>query len=538
MSTETQSGLNDTWPLPGNEIRGAFPVSPDSPAHVTSWLTIITIIAAAFRFAALGSKSLWLDEVFSLDIARSNFSSVWHDLSSPQVNDSVFALYMSLYYTLLHFWVRLGASEIWLRLPSALCGLATVPLLYALGSRLFTKRAGLAAAFLLAVQPVHVAYSQEARSYSLCVFLSVTAFYFFIRAVQEGAGKWWLLYVISTVLAIYSHLFAVFLLPAQWLSLLFLNRKKAQLKPAILSTTAILLLIFPVFSLAIVKDFGKFPWAVKPGMRELFHAVQTLTGAGLKLPVYLLVLGMAGISFRQAWRNAGESPLRWRHALLWGWFLLPVASIVLASLWKPPLFPRYLIVSLPASTLLAAVGLCRLRSNMKFTAATVALGALFIPAIFTYYATPKEDWRGATAYLLTHARPEDGIVFYREWGQQPFDYYHERMGSASVGPSILNPFRVLSDEAAAAHRMPTIWLVLYGLHPRDRIETALLEKAKTSLENGHVLVGQQPFHEIEILCYSSKTAQLNEPSPGSPATQSTLVFQRRAAAHLRARHTL
>src|SRR5260370_28125776 len=110
--------------------------------------------------------------------------------------------------------------------------MATVPLLYALGSRLFSKQAGLAAAFLLAVQPVHIAYSQEARSYALCVFFSVAAFYFFIRGVQEGTGKWWLLYVMSAVLAIYSHLIAVCLFPAQSVSLAFLDRHNTRSTPS------------------------------------------------------------------------------------------------------------------------------------------------------------------------------------------------------------------------------------------------------------------------------------------------------------------
>lgn len=512
MSVRAQFRGNNTWPPPGNEIRATSPVSPDSPARVIPWLALITVIAAGFRFAELGSKSLWLDEVYSLWLARSSFSSVWHDVLSSQVNTSVYVVYMSLYYTLLHFWVRLGVSEVWLRLPSALCGIATVPLLYALGSRLFSRQAGLAAAFLLAVQPVHIAYSQEARSYSLCVFLSVGAFYFFIRGVQEGNRKWWLLYVLSAALAVYSHLFATFLLPVQWLSLLFLDRKKTQLKSAIVSTMAILLLVAPLLSLAIVKDLGKIPWAAKPGMWDLLHAVQTLTGAGLKFPFYLGVLGMAGISFGQTWRGTEESDLRWRHAILWGWFVLPVASIVAISLWKPPLFPRYLVISLPASALLAAVGLCRFRSDAKFTVATAALGALFVPAIFSYYAKPKEDWRGATAYLVAHARAEDGIVFYREYGQQPFDYYRERIGAAP-GPLVFSPFRVSSDEAAAAHRMRAIWLVLYGLHPRDAVEAALLERAQASLESGHELVSRQHFYEIEILCYTSRMARPNKLSP-------------------------
>jgi len=464
-------------------------------------------MAGAFRFARLGSKSLWLDEASSLWIARSSFFSVWHDLSSTHVNTSVFGLYMSLYFAFMHFWVRFGDSEFWLRLPSALSGVATVPLLYALGSRLFSKQAGLAAAILLAVQPVHIAYSQEARSYSLCVFLSVAAFYFFVRAIQEGATGWWVLYVVATVSTVYSHLLAVFLLPAQWLALAFLNRNKAQLKGALVSAMTILLLIVPIIGLAIVKDLGRIPWSTKPSIRDIIHALQTLTGAGVKFPIYLLVLAMAGFSTYQTWRDGRESNQRWPHALLWGWLVLPVASIVLVALWKPPLYPRYLIFSLPASTLLGAVGLCRLGSGTKFRVATMVLGALFVPAIFFYYMKPKEDWRGATAYLLARLRHDDGIVFYQVYGQQPFDYYRERADPASAGQLLHGPF-LDSPADEAVHKMPTVWLVLSGLHPQDKAEAALLKQTETSLEIGHQLVSRQRFHEIEILCFSDKTRQI------------------------------
>jgi hypothetical protein len=39
------------------------------------------------------------------------------------------------------------------------------------------------------------------------------------------------------------------------------------------------------------------------------------------------------------------------------------------------------------------------------------------------YAVSPEDWRGATAFVLGHARPADCAAFYPSDGRQAFDYY-------------------------------------------------------------------------------------------------------------------
>ena len=510
--------MDSVRPLPANEIRAPLPASSDSPSRVTLWLIAITIIAAAFRFWGLGSKSLWFDEATSFWMARRGFISLWHDLSSPQTSYTVYyVLYMPLYYAFMHFWIGFGGSEFWLRLPSAVCGVATVPLVYGLGSRLFGKRTGLAAAFLLAVQPVHVAYSQEARSYALCLFLSVAGFYFFIRGIQEGSKRWWLLYVVSMVMAVYSHLFAVFLLPSQCAVLLFVPGNKTQFRSAIVSAMMVGLLVAPVFRLAMLKDPGKIPWGIKPNPWDILHALENLIGAGVKFPILVAILAVAGLSFYQTWRESGDANQRWRHALLWGWLVVPITSVVLAAFWKPPLYPRYLLFSLPAVTLLASVGLSRLRSTPRIAAATVVAGALFVPTVCSYYGKPKEDWRGATGYVLAHARPEDGIVFFEAYGQLPYEYYREQMRSTSGAQPVNYPSVVLPGQAAAVYRMPTVWLVVYGVHSNDPGGAEWLANTKTALESKHELASRQHFHEIEILRYTSKTQ-----SDGSEQLQTEL----------------
>ena len=146
---------------------------------------------------------------------------------------------MTLYYLLLRFWVLFGDGEAYIRILSILLGIATLPLVYLLGLRLFGRSAGLIAAFLLALNAFHVQYSLEARSYSLLVLLVTLVSFLFVKCIEQPASRHWFFYVLASVLAIYSHLFAVLLLPAHWASLVFLGRRKAPWAGMVASSLAI-----------------------------------------------------------------------------------------------------------------------------------------------------------------------------------------------------------------------------------------------------------------------------------------------------------
>ena len=79
----------------------------------------------------------------------------------------------------------------------------------------------LAAAALLAFNPTHVFYSQEARSYSLAILLVLLSTYFFVRAVEDGRMRDWVLWTVISAAAFYSHDFAALVLVAQAVSLFF-----------------------------------------------------------------------------------------------------------------------------------------------------------------------------------------------------------------------------------------------------------------------------------------------------------------------------
>ena len=87
-------------------------------------------------------------------------------IHTPELN-------MVLYYTLLREWMHFGQTEFVIRSLSALFGIAAIPAVYRLGRRLFDVPTGLIAAALLATHSFHIRYSQEARAYSLQVFLLI-----------------------------------------------------------------------------------------------------------------------------------------------------------------------------------------------------------------------------------------------------------------------------------------------------------------------------------------------------------------------------
>src|SRR5436305_2306286 len=93
----------------------------------------------------------------------------------------------------------------------ALIGLATVPVTYAAARKLVSRRAALFASAFVAVNPLMVWYSQEARSYSLLTFLSAAGLYWFARARRRAGALDLAAWSAVSCLALATHYFAVFL---------------------------------------------------------------------------------------------------------------------------------------------------------------------------------------------------------------------------------------------------------------------------------------------------------------------------------------
>jgi hypothetical protein len=109
------------------------------------------------------------------------------------------------------------------------------------------------------------------------------------------------------------------------------------------------------------------------------------------------------------------------------WLLVPIVLTLTFSLIKPVFLPRYLVMCMPAVVLLASSGLCRLRPRWMTILILAAMLGLSARGLQRYYRADfdiaREDWRGATQYLLSNSLPGDGVLFHSAQARLPFEYY-------------------------------------------------------------------------------------------------------------------
>jgi mannosyltransferase len=195
-------------------------------------LAAIIVVGAGLRFATLGLQRFWPDEAVTAGLLRLDVSDLLTAMSTTESTPP-------LYYLLARGWALVfGTGELALRSLSALSGTLTIPVAYAIGATLASRRAGLAAAGLTAVSPALIWYSQEARAYSLFVLLGALSLLFVARVSRHGSGRdlaWW---TVTALLALLTHYFAVFLVAVEAVWLLAAHERRRLAAAAIAAVAA------------------------------------------------------------------------------------------------------------------------------------------------------------------------------------------------------------------------------------------------------------------------------------------------------------
>jgi len=204
------------------------------PRHLWA-LAALTLLAAVLRFSTLGMQSFWSDETVTVLLVRMDFSDMLTMLSKSESTPP-------LYYVLGWPWTRaFGSDEIGLRSLSALAGTAAVPIAFAAASILVSRRAAVATAAVVAVNPLLVWYSQEARAYALLVTLVALSFLLFVRALQDPTPGRLAAWSAASILALASHYFAAFaIVPAAFVLLVVRPGRAALALAATLLGAAVL----------------------------------------------------------------------------------------------------------------------------------------------------------------------------------------------------------------------------------------------------------------------------------------------------------
>jgi mannosyltransferase len=419
-------------------------------------LAAIAIVAAALRLIFLGARSFWGDEIVSVKLATDNWHGFAYWILRREAN-------MALYYLALRGWTHFGDGEAWVRLLSAVFGIATVAMLYLLGRRLHGERVAWLAALIGATNACLVQFSQEARSYSLVMLLAVLSYYYFLRFIDEQ--NFWpaLMYVVVTAASFYTHFFAALIVCAQIASLLWLPRDKVPWRKLLIIYFAMAVTVFPIVVYVLRNDVGQLYWVQPTTFSEIYKLFIFFAGASKAVAAVLSVISLIAC----AWAIVGSSAeLRrrseasWKLGLVLAWVVVPLAITVVVSLHKPVFVHRYLLVSLPGYLLLIGLGLSKLRKRV-LVAALVIVIALSGVSIVQGYFRPIEDWRGVVEYVLSNAEKGDALLVYVPYGSNNFNFYASRMERKRPHPPVIPIDTSGGTSQIAKLSLPRAWLLLY-----------------------------------------------------------------------------
>lgn len=510
-----------------------------SPAHrYTVALLLITLLAFAVRVIQLAGDSFWFDELLTLEHSSQPLDEILAERAADRS-----PVYYVLEYGAMQLW---GRGEFALRLPSALAGSLTVPLVYALGRLMANRRTGLWAALLLAVSPFHIRYSQEARGYAIQVAVAVIATLCLLMAIRHRQWRWWLAYGVMSALGAYV-LFGTFLVLVSQIvfvgALLIVNvlwrrwtwRDVRQIVlGAVLSAGVMVILYSPYIRPSIDGVLANVGADTRQGLWFGVPITDWVSASGLAFGydltgVAILMGGLAliGLGVSLARRNT--------PAALWllAGCSVPLLVINLAGISRAPL-PKYVLFILPIYLLAIAIGVVEIidwaarrggRPWLRYTPliAGLVLTGLSLPAIAAEHARADEDWRAILAYVRQAGR--DGDVFvpitldlsdsFNQGGDGLAHYLPQYFSDyvLLVGEHLTDP-RV-ADLARAAQSDGNLWVVVYQRnHPVHIADPAVqVRPFQGSFYLLHPPDTARSALEELIELYPHIISQANQPAP-------------------------
>lgn len=415
-----------------------IPVEAPAKQRPLERLKIAAVLALSMLGALLISRFLLIRGSIRLDEAQ----SLWQTSHSIAGTLKVIAqdVHVPLYHLLLHFWqLGFGQSIEAARVLSLLFFLATIPVVYLLARRILSVNWSLFAVLLFSFSPFMNWYANEARMYTLLVFIASLSQLFFMRLIETRGKRGWLGYSLTALVGIYSHYFFFFNLATQ--GLYFLATRKDFVRGTLLKFMALaggLLVAFLPWFLYFQSQgsaSNTSPNLQKPSSVDFFN-VYTQFSFGFQTDVANTILAslwpllvIAALLFVKNGQSIGRKMTYMLIAAL-----APVLLAFVISHTLTPFFvSRYMVASV-APLLIASVWfISNYKKPLYLGLAALMVGVLIVTSYQQYFspATPvKEDFRTAAHYIGENAESHDIVVLSAPFSVYPFNYYYD--GDARV----------------------------------------------------------------------------------------------------------
>lgn len=365
---------------------------------------LILLVATGLRFVVLDRQSLWDDESFTLR----DIGIIPVPLTEPEAQPPP-------YFDLLRIWTRIaGTSVTAVRAFSGLWGVVGVALMGLVAMRMFSPAAGLFAASLLALHTFHLAYSQEARVYTMLFVLSLACLW----SAWERRPY---LYLLASTATFWVHPWGLFI----WLGTApTLFRWQGLLPP---------LLALPLlWSYRHLQDFYGF-WARKPDLSTLLGISTALAGGSFYVGGWILriqyihLLPLLAFVVLWVWGLRKEDERRTRRTILTGLTaLVPVPLLAGVFIPEVSAHQRYWMAALPFAILLSVRGWRAFPTWARSLAATSMLAVFSISTVFYFTHWQKGNIRNAVEDVRAIAVQNAALIVPRY--MQPLWCFYDKSG--------------------------------------------------------------------------------------------------------------
>jgi hypothetical protein len=402
-TTSTRGAADDSAAGTVTERPG---LRPDGRVVVALVVTI-TAVGAVVRAARLG-HGFWSDEGVTAAFTQRGFLDMV-GLFEKEPN--------GLLYQLVAFpFARLSESEWALRLPSVVAGILAVPALWWAGRELGQRRAALFASALLAVSPLAVFYSKEARPYAFVLLFACLSFGSLARATTRGGRAWWIAYAASLCALAYSNALAVVLLIVPHVALAATSSRSRR--SWIVAVSGAFVVTIPLVVLLVNDRRNRDPlyWLGADDPADVVRVARLLLGGNpvlVSLMIAALVLACIGLASGRARRSAAPTGDRRQVIAIVLWAAAPLVLGFLVSQVSPVLQARFLLVALPGVCLIVGVALDRLPAFVGVSLLALALIASSGVVVHNHWirSPVQEDWRAAMRTIDARREPGDPVVF-------------------------------------------------------------------------------------------------------------------------------
>lgn len=462
-------------PGPGGRSAGV------PPGRFRAALVAIVVLAAALRLAAL-DKPFYVDEITTITVSSQPLGGMREAMREVDASPALYPL-------LLHVWLKAGRADAWVRLLPAMLGILAVPAAALVAARAFGPRAGLGAAFIMAIAPAQVHYAQYVRSYSLFTLLATVHVWLFmawfephIRITPRRAAA---LLAVTTAL-LYTHYLSVLLFAGEGLVALLRLRdaRDRALKWGAVAAVAGVLFLPGLPLLLHNAAFDRVRNAERPDPPPLHRLVPDLAGEllvgqrslGFGDPATRrATLAAAAVLFPALWIAGAVRAYRTRPdmlLLLCAVSLLPIALYVASG--RKLVAVRFFVPFAAGYLAVLGYGLASLQGARRWiaVAALVLVSAVPLWHFYSRFSWSYDHRRVARA-IGERARPGDALLVVHPYEAFYYRWYlgtHlpirgllftplEEQDSYVIKPAGLQLAQARTRIADEAARHPRLWIV-------------------------------------------------------------------------------